>query len=159
MGQTASQRSSSQNSPLCCTPGCLFTNGFFQFWLIAACLSILTQNDLAILTGWFRGPSKRTNWIKKKQFHGFDYFWVPSERWKETGPWKRKFRFSVKVNIYLKPCMHPKSKNVNIENKGGASKHFWNFEIPFQNGKMDVEWTDLPQRNIPPPHRTTLPPL
>ena len=77
MSQTASQRSSSQNSLSCCTPGCLFTNGFFQFWLIAACLSILTQNDLAILTGWFRGPSKRTNWIKKSSFTGLVTFECP----------------------------------------------------------------------------------
>ena len=29
---------------------------------------------------------------------------------KKTGPWTKKFRFSVKVNIYLKPCIHLRSK-------------------------------------------------
>ena len=39
--------------------------------------------------------------------------------------------------------MYLKSENVNIE--------FFNFWIlAFQNGKMDVEWNDLPQRNTPP---------
>ena len=29
---------------------------------------------------------------------------------------------------------------------------FWN--LTFQNGEIDVEWTDLPQRKYPPPQRT-----
>ena len=47
---------------------------------------------------------------------------VPNEGWKETAPSERKFRFSVKVNIYLKPCICLKSENVNIENEGAASR-------------------------------------
>ena len=34
--ETASQRSSSQNSPLCCTPGCLLTKESLLIWLVAA---------------------------------------------------------------------------------------------------------------------------
>ena len=39
---------------------------------------------------------------KGKQFRGFGWLWLPTEGWKETAPWAKKFRFSVKVNIYLK---------------------------------------------------------
>ena len=58
-------------------------------------------------------------------FHG--WFWVPTEGWKETAPWKRKFRFSVKANMYMKPCICLKSKNVNIENEGANGKNFFEF--------------------------------
>ena len=120
----------------------LYTRLFVHKWIFSiltnSCMFIHINTKWSGYTDWVVSrPSKRTNWIKK-QFHGFGYFWVPSERWKETAPWKRKFRFSVKVNIYLKPCMHPKSKNVNIENKGAAGKNFWTFEIlHFKMGK----WT------------------
>ena len=68
-----------------------------------------------------------------------------TEGWKETAPWKRKFRFSVKVNIYLKLCICLKSENVNIENEDATGKKILNFlNLAFQNEKMDEEWTDLP---------------
>ena len=35
---------------------------------------------------------------------------------------KRKLRFSVKVNIYLKPCICLKFENVSIENEDVAAK-------------------------------------
>ena len=56
--ETASQHSPSQNSPSCCTPGCLFTKRSLLF--------TFTQNALALLTGWFEGPSKPTKLIKEK---------------------------------------------------------------------------------------------
>ena len=34
------------------------------------------------------------------------------------------FRFSVKAKIYLKPCIHFKSENVNVENEGSAGENF-----------------------------------
>ena len=40
--------------------------------------------------------------------------------------------------------MYLKSDNVNIENEGATGKILWVFR------KMDGEWTDLPQINIPP---------
>ena len=73
---------------------------------------------------------------------------MPTKGWKETAPWKRKFRFSVKVNIYLKPCICLISENVNIENEGAAGKIFLNFwNLALQNEKMDREWTDLSLRD------------
>ena len=93
--------------------------------------------------------------MDEKQIHGFGWFLVSTERWKETVPWKRKFRFGVKSNIYLKPCICLKSENMNIENEG-AIWNFWN--LAFQNEKIDGEWTDLHIRNITfPPHRTSSP--
>ena len=56
--ETASHCCPSQNSPSCCTPGRLFTNGFFLI-LTSNCLFPLIQNALAFRTGWFGGPSKR----------------------------------------------------------------------------------------------------
>ena len=53
--------------------------------------------------------SKPTKWINRNQFHEFGCFWVPTEGWKETAPWK-KIRFTVKVNIFLKPCICLKSE-------------------------------------------------
>ena len=72
---------------------------------------------------------------------GFGWFWVVTEGRKETAPWTRKFRLSVKVNIYLKPGIYLKSENVNIENEHAAGNvlNFW--ILAFQNGKMDKEWT------------------
>ena len=100
------------------------------------------------------GPLNPPNGSKWKQFHGFGWFWVPTEEWNETASWKRKTRFKAKVNIYLKPCICLKSVN-----KGAAGKFFLNFwNLAFQNEKIDREWTDLPIQNIPPCHRTT-PPL
>ena len=72
---------------------------------------------------------------------------IPLENYprKETTPWKRTFRFSVKVYIYLKPFICLKYENVNIENKATTGKTFLNFwNLAFQNEKMDREWTDLP---------------
>ena len=145
--ETATQRCSSQNSPLCCTTDCLFTKGSLLI-LTTNChvFFTFTQNALILRTGW---PTK---WIKK-QIHGFGWFLVSTERWKETAPWKRKFRFSVKANIYLKPCICLKSENMNTENEGTTSEYFWNFwNLAFQNEKMDGEWTDLNIRNITSPH-------
>ena len=35
---------------------------------------------MALLTGWFGGPFKRTKWKKtRKQFHGVGWFRVPTE--------------------------------------------------------------------------------
>ena len=84
-------------------------------------------------------------------FHGFYWFLVSTKGYKETAPWKRKFRFSVKLSICLKPCVCLKSEIVNIENEDATGKKVLNFSyLAFQNEKMDWEWTDLPLWNIPP---------
>ena len=95
---------------------------------------------------------------KRKQFHGFGWFLLPTEGWKETAPWKRKFRFSVKVNIYLRPCICLKSENKNIENEGAANKIFWIFEILhfkmrkwMQNELTSPDEIYLPLIGQPPP--------
>ena len=77
----------------------------------------------------------------------FDWFFVSTERWKETAPWKRKFR-----------CICLKSENINIENEGATSKNFWNFwNLAFQNEKIDGEWTVHMQNITSAPHRTSSP--
>ena len=55
--------------------------------------------------------------------------------WKETAPCKRKIRFSVKVNIYLKPCIYWKWRRSKKK-----KLNFWN--LAFQIEKMDP--TPLP---------------
>ena len=113
------------------------------------------------LTGWFERTSKPTKWIKKKLFHGFGWFWGPTDGWKETSPWTRKprkFRFSVIVNIYLKPCIHLKSENVKmwiLKMKALQAKIFKFLKSCISKWKNGGEWTDLPLRNIPHPHKTT----
>ena len=143
-----SQYSPSQNSPpFCYTLGCLFRKVplFILTSSCHICLHLHIQNALTLLTGWFGEPSK-PNGSKWKQFHGFGWFWVPTEEWNETASWKRKTRFKAKVNIYLKPCICLKS-----DNEGAAGKNFLNFwNLAFQNEKIDGKWTDLPMQNIPP---------
>ena len=62
--ETASQHSPSRNSPLCCTPGCLFT----LLILTSSWHFCLHSNKILwlLLTGWLGGPSKSTKWIKQK---------------------------------------------------------------------------------------------
>ena len=74
--------------------------------------------------------------------------WVPNEEWKETAPLKIKFRFSVKVNIYLKPCICLESENVSIKNEDATGKIFWIFEIlHLKIRKLENGWG----MNWPPP--------
>ena len=88
---------------------------------------------------------------EKKQFHGFDSFWVPTEGWKATAPWTRTFRFCVNFNIYSKSCIHLKADNVNIEYECAKDKNFCIFEIflisKWKNGQKLIEF---PLRKIPP---------
>ena len=77
---------------------------------------------------------------------------MPAERWKETAPWKRKLRFSVKVNIYLKPCICLKSENVNIENDSATSKIFLDFwNLNFKMWKWTENELTSPSKIYPPP--------
>ena len=110
---------------------------------------------LWLLTGWFGEPSKPTKWIKQKAvswgwwFHG--WFWVPTEGWTETSPWKRKFRFSVKTisTWSLASVLNPKMWILNMRvPQAKIFLNFWN--LSFQNEKMDGKWTGLPPRNNPP---------
>ena len=88
---------------------------------------------------------------KDSSLMGFGWFWVVTEGRKETAPWTRKFSFSVKVNIYLNPCIYLKSENVNIENERAAGKMFWIFEfLHFKMGK----WT---KNELNTSHRKTSP--
>ena len=66
----------------------------FWFWLIAA-MFVYICTKCSVLTGWFGGPSKLTKWIKNKAVHWFGWFRWPTEGWKETAPWNRKFKFSL----------------------------------------------------------------
>ena len=77
---------------------------------------------------------------------------MSTEELKETRTRTIKFRFSVKVNIYLEPCIHIKSENVNIENEGAAGDKFWIFEILcFKMGKwMKNKPTSLHEIYPPP---------
>ena len=80
---------------------------------------------------------------------------MTTEGWKEAAPLQRKLRFSVQVNIYLKPCICLKYENVNIENDSATGKTFLNFwNLAFRNEKLtEIELTS-PLQNIPPPHPT-----
>ena len=104
--ETESQRFLSQNPPLYCTLGCLFIKGSLLI-LTSSCHVCLHPHKTLWL--YWLGGLEGSKWIR--------VLWV----WFAT-PWKRKFRFSVKVNIYLKPCICLKSENVNIENEGGSGK-------------------------------------
>ena len=144
----------SQRSPSCCTSGCLFTKRSFVFDLQLPCLFTFTRNALVLLTGWFGGPSKPTKWIKKKPVSWFGWFWTPAERWKETAPWKRKFKFSVKSISASSPASVLNLKMGILKVRVRQPKFFFIFlNLVYQNEKIEGEWTDLPQRNIPPPHR------
>ena len=80
--------------------------------------------------------------------------WVPNEEWKETAPLKIKFRFSVKVNIYLKPCICLESENVSIKNEDATGKIFWIFEIlHLKIIKLENGWG----MNWPPPTKYNSP--
>ena len=120
----------------------------FLFWLVAA-IFVYIYTDKMLWLYWLdglEGPLNPPNGSKWKQFHGFGWFWVPTEEWNENASWKRKTRFKAKVNIYLKPCICLKS-----DNEGAADKNFLNFwNLAFQNEKIDGKWTDLPIQNIPP---------
>ena len=76
---------------------------------------------------------------------------MPTEGWKETARWKRKFRVSVKFNVYWKPCICLKFENADIEKEGVADKTFLSFwNLSFQNVKMEVDWTYPQLRNKAP---------
>ena len=78
---------------------------------------------------------------------------MTTEVWNETAPWTRKFRFNVKVIIYLQPCMYLKFENVNIENEGATDENFLNLKccISKWENRCRMNWpTDLPQHNITP---------
>ena len=81
---------------------------------------------------------------------------MTTEGWKEAAPLQRKLRFSVQVNIYLKPCICLKYENVNIENDSATGKTFLKFwNLAFQNEKLtEIELTS-PLQNIPPPPHPT----
>ena len=121
--ETASQRSPSQNSPSCCALVCLFSKGSLLI-LTSSCHVFLHSHKMLWLywLNGLEGPLNPPNGQKRKKFYAFGWFLVPAEGWKETTPWKRKF--SVKVNIYLKPCICLKSENVDIENEGATGKNF-----------------------------------
>ena len=134
------------------TPGLSSSKPSFMLYtggLLTKRSFLILTRLLILLAAWFEGSSKPTKWI-------VHCFRVPTEGWKGTAPWAKKFRFSIKVNVYLKPCIHLKSENEYW--KWGCRRQnffiylfiyfFWN--LAFQNGKMDEEWTDFPLRNIPP---------
>ena len=64
--EAASQRSPSQNSPLCCTQVIYLQKDHLRFSLVAAIFLYIHKNATTLLTGWFGGSSKPTIWIKKK---------------------------------------------------------------------------------------------
>ena len=77
------------------------------------------------------------------------------EWWKETAPWARKFKFSVKVNIHLKPCILNLKMWILKRRAPQTKKYldFWN--LVFQNEKTDEGWINHTVKNIPPAPRTT----
>ena len=107
--ETAGQRFLSQNPPLYCTLGCLFIKGSLLI-LTSSCHVCLHPHKTLWL--YWLGGLEGSKWIKDEEFYGFGLLLLE----------KKKFRFSVKVNIYLKPCICLKSENVNIENEGGSGK-------------------------------------
>ena len=83
-------------------------------------------------------------------FHG--WFWVPTEGWTETSPWKRKFRFSVKAISTWSFAFVLNPKMWILKMRVPQAKNFLNFwNLSFQNEKMDGKWTGLPPWNIKPP--------
>ena len=131
--ETVSQHSPCQNSPSCCTLACLFAKGSLLI-LTSSCYVCLHLHKML----WFywldglEGPLNPPNRLKRKQFHGFGWFWVLTEGWKETVPWKRKSRISLKS--ISKPCIFLKSENVNIGNEGTTGKKKLNFwKLAFEN--------------------------
>ena len=131
--ETVSQHSPCQNSPSCCTLACLFAKWSLLI-LTSSCYVCLHLHKML----WFywldglEGPLNPPNRLKRKQFHGFGWFWVLTEGWKETVPWKRKSRISLKS--ISKPCIFLKSENVNIGNEGTTGKKKLNFwKLAFEN--------------------------
>ena len=104
----------------------------YWFWIVAAvCLHLHKMLWFYWLDG-LEGPLNPTNRLKRKQFHGFGWFWVLTEGWKETAPWKRKSRISLKS--ISKPCIFLKSENVNMGNEGTTGKKILNFwKLAFEN--------------------------
>ena len=82
----------------------------FRFWLVAVMFVYIHEkcssfSDKMVLRALLTHQMDK----KESSFMGL----VDFEAWKETAPSIRKFRFSVKVNIYLKPCMYLKSEHMN----------------------------------------------
>ena len=78
--ETVSLSSPSQISSSCCTRDVCLQKDHFRFWPETCYLFTFTQHALAaLLTGWFRGPSNPTKWIKKKSDSWF--WWILSARW------------------------------------------------------------------------------
>ena len=69
-------------------------------------------------------------------------------RWKETALWTRKLRFSIKVNIYLKPCIHIKPENVQLENEDVAGKNLQPYSSKWENGQR-MNWPPPKKYNPP----------
>ena len=135
--ETPSQHSPSQNSTLCCTPGCLFTKGSLLIFSSSCHVCLHSQKMLWLY--WqdgTEGPLNPPNGYKRKQFHRFGWFWIPTEKWKETAPQKRKFRLSIKVNIYLKPCIRLKSEMWILKMRAPRAKNVWIFWPPPKNPKF-----------------------
>ena len=70
--ETASQCSSSQNSPLRCTRATYLLKDHFRFLPELPCLLTFTRNALFLLTEWFGGSFKPNKWINKSSFMGLD---------------------------------------------------------------------------------------
>ena len=56
----------SQNSISCCAPGCLLTKTSLLILTSCCHVCLHSQDALALLTGWFGGPSKPFKRIKKR---------------------------------------------------------------------------------------------
>ena len=99
---------------LCAVPHCLLTKESLSILTISCHVCLHKMLWLYQLNG-LEGPLSQPS----GQLVGFEH---PLRGGKETCPSTRKLRFSIKVNIYLKPCIHLKSENVNIENEAIAGK-------------------------------------
>ena len=82
---------------------------------------------------------------KEISFMGLVGFEGPLRVEKNPAPWKKKFRFGVKVNIYLKSSIHLKSENVNVDYKGAAGKNFESVKFCIS------KWENGRWMNWPPP--------
>ena len=142
--ETGSQHSSSQNSPLCCTQVVSWQKNYFLFWLTAVCLFTFTQIALDLLAGLFVRPSKPSKWI-------VDWFWVPTEGWKENAPWTKKFRFSFKVNFHLKPCIILNLKMWILKMRAPQAFFFYFLKSSISKWENGWKMNWPPIRNIPPP--------
>ena len=64
--------------------------------------------------------------MDKKESSFMGLVGVPFKGWKETDPWKRKFKICVKVNIYFKLCICLKGyfhyKTISSQNEPSEAK-------------------------------------